>query len=145
VGDDPLGAAVRRQVQGTLRMGRVPGSPPRPAGLSRRRLCDAPVTQACPACLQEAGAFSIVLEKIPKNLAAEITKILKIPTIGIGAGPYCDGQILVTHDILGLFDKFKPKFARRYTELASYMREAFNQYIKDVKKGDFPSESESYD
>jgi 3-methyl-2-oxobutanoate hydroxymethyltransferase len=95
--------------------------------------------------LQEAGAFSIVLEKIPKNLAGEITRILQIPTIGIGAGPLCDGQILVTHDILGLFDKFKPKFVRRYGELANQMRNAFKLYIRDVKKGDFPSESESFD
>jgi 3-methyl-2-oxobutanoate hydroxymethyltransferase len=94
--------------------------------------------------LQEAGVFSIVLEKIPAQLADEITSLLKIPTIGIGAGNKCDGQVLVTHDMLGMFEKFQPKFARRYAELAEIMRNAFQQYAKDVKAGQFPSRNESY-
>ena len=94
--------------------------------------------------LQEAGAFSIVLEKIPAALAKEISVSLSIPTIGIGAGPYCDGQVLVSHDMLGLYDKFKPKFVRRYAEMGKEMMEAFIRYIEDVKEGNFPAEDESY-
>ena len=94
--------------------------------------------------LEQAGVFSIVLEKIPATLAEEITSSVSIPTIGIGAGPHCDGQILVTHDMLGLFESFKPKFVRRYTELAQIIRNATEQYINDIKKGKYPSKEESY-
>jgi len=94
--------------------------------------------------LQDAGVFSIVLEKIPADLAEDISRILEIPTIGIGAGPSCDGQILVTHDILGLFEAFTPKFARRYAELAGIITEAVERYCSDVKQGSFPSNKESY-
>ncbi len=94
--------------------------------------------------LEEAGAFAIVLEKIPASLSREVTRSLKIPTIGIGAGPHCDGQILVTHDILGLFETFKPKFARRYAELAKTIRSAASKYVGDVKSGDLPSPGESF-
>lgn len=95
--------------------------------------------------LEEAGAFSIVLEKIPSSLAADITQFVKIPTIGIGAGPYCDGQILVSHDMLGIFDKFQPRFVRRYAELGQEMRGAFRGFVKDVKEGNFPSLKESFE
>lgn len=94
--------------------------------------------------LQDAGAFSIVLEKIPAKLAAKITESVKIPTIGIGAGVHCDGQVLVSHDMLGLYEKFKPKFVRRYAEMGKQMMEAFINYIDDVKSNKFPSEDESY-
>ena len=94
--------------------------------------------------IEEAGCFSVVLEKIPSDLAREVTQRLKIPTIGIGAGPHCDGQVLVVHDMLGLFEKFKPKFVRRYAQLAQGMRGAFQAYIQDVKGGKFPSPEESY-
>lgn len=94
--------------------------------------------------LEQAGAFAIVLEKIPSKLAKRITESIHIPTIGIGAGPHCDGQILVSHDMLGIFDKFKPRFVRRYANLAESMRKAFALYIKDVKSGNFPSEKESF-
>ncbi len=94
--------------------------------------------------LQQAGVFSLVLEKVPAPLAREVSQSLRIPTIGIGAGSGCDGQILVSHDMLGLFENFHPKFVRRYAELAVQMRTAFEQYISDVKKGTFPSEEESY-
>ena len=94
--------------------------------------------------LQEAGVFSLVLEKIPAALAKEITRSLRIPTIGIGAGADCDGQVLVAHDMLGMYEKFKPKFVRRYAELAKTMMEAFDRYIDDVKNRRFPSEDESY-
>jgi len=94
--------------------------------------------------LEEAGAFAIVLEKIPATLGKRITEAVTIPTIGIGAGPSCSGQILVTHDMLGLFEDFRPRFVRRYAALADEMDRAFRQYIQDVKSGNFPNESESY-
>ena len=94
--------------------------------------------------LQEAGAFAVVLEKVPGELAREVTERLHIPTIGIGAGPHCDGQILVTQDMLGLFERFRPKFVRRYAELGRLAREAVAQYSQDVREGTFPSEKESF-
>jgi len=94
--------------------------------------------------LEQAGAFAIVLEKIPATLGKRITESVSIPTIGIGAGPHCNGQILVTHDMLGLFEDFRPRFVRRYASLADDMDTAFRQYILDVKSGNFPNESESY-
>lgn len=94
--------------------------------------------------LEDAGAFSIVLEKIPSELAKEISESIKIPTIGIGAGKNCDGQVLVSHDMLGLYEKMNPKFVRRYAELAKEIRSAFSNYIKDVKNNKFPAENESY-
>ncbi len=94
--------------------------------------------------LERAGCFGVVLEKIPRKLAAEVTEALTIPTIGIGAGPGCDGQVLVSHDMLGLTTDFNPRFVRRYAELAHTMTEAVQQYINDVRAGSFPQESESY-
>lgn len=94
--------------------------------------------------LEDAGAFALVLEKIPADLARRVTESLRVPTIGIGAGASCDGQILVTHDMLGIFTKFQPRFVRRYAELENVMQSAFEQYRKDVKEGSFPSEEESY-
>lgn len=94
--------------------------------------------------LEEAGCFSIVLEKIPAKLATEVTKELSIPTIGIGAGGGCDGQVLVTHDMLGLNKEFNPRFLRRYADLNSSMTEAVQHYIKDVKSKNFPNEEEQY-
>lgn len=94
--------------------------------------------------VSEAGAFSLVLEKIPAELAAKISDGIPIPTIGIGAGAGCDGQVLVTHDMLGIFRKFRPKFVRRYAELGDAMEEACKQYINDIKTNRFPSADESY-
>ncbi|HDR04644.1 MAG TPA: 3-methyl-2-oxobutanoate hydroxymethyltransferase [Candidatus Marinimicrobia bacterium] len=94
--------------------------------------------------LEQAGAFAIVLEKIPAGLAGRITRTLTIPTIGIGAGAETDGQILVTHDMLGLFEKFQPKFVRRYANLADSIKSAVKSYVADVKAGQFPSEEESF-
>jgi 3-methyl-2-oxobutanoate hydroxymethyltransferase len=94
--------------------------------------------------LEEAGAFALVLEKVPASLATEVAKSVRIPVIGIGAGPGCDGQILVSHDMLGLYTKFHPRFVRRYAELGELMKEAFARYAEDVRKGDFPTERESY-
>jgi len=94
--------------------------------------------------LESAGAFAIVLEKIPAQLAAKITKAVGIPTIGIGAGAHCDGQVLVYADMLGLTQEFKPRFVRHYANLAEVMHKAFVSYIEDVKTGKFPSKEESY-
>ncbi len=94
--------------------------------------------------LEDAGAFSIVLEKIPAALSKKITETVKIPTIGIGAGRHCDGQVLVSHDMLGMYDKFNPKFVRRYAELRKIMKSAFEKYSDDVKSNKFPNDDESY-
>ena len=94
--------------------------------------------------LEEAGAFSIVLEKIPAGLAKKITRKVSIPTIGIGAGVDCDGQVLVTHDLLGCFEKFKPKFSKRYAELGKEMKKCYMKYIEEVKNKKFPSDEHSY-
>ena len=94
--------------------------------------------------LEQAGAFGIVLEKVPAALATEIAKSLTIPVIGIGAGAGCDGQILVTHDMLGLYTRFHPRFVRRYAQVAEEMTSAFKHYVADVKAKSFPSNKESY-
>ncbi len=94
--------------------------------------------------LEKLGCFAIVLEKIPAQLAKEVSASLTIPTIGIGAGPHTDGQVLVTHDLLGITKDFKPRFLRRYLELFDLIESAAKQYIDDVKNRDFPNEKESY-
>jgi len=95
-------------------------------------------------CLADAGAFALVLEKVPAVLGARVAASVEIPVIGIGAGPDVDGQILVTHDMLGLFTRFRPRFARRYLELAQAIGGAVGSYIDDVRQGRFPSQDESY-
>jgi len=94
--------------------------------------------------LQEAGCFAIVLEKIPSSLAKEVSESLSVPTIGIGAGKYCDGQVLVMHDMLGINTEFKPRFLRQYLNLYEQVTDAVKNYVKDVKKKDFPNDSEQY-
>jgi 3-methyl-2-oxobutanoate hydroxymethyltransferase len=95
--------------------------------------------------LQNAGCFGVVLEKIPASLAKAVTESLSIPTIGIGAGAACDGQVLVMHDLLGLTKDFKPRFIRRYLELHETIGTAVAAYIGDVKNGTFPSKDEQYE
>jgi 3-methyl-2-oxobutanoate hydroxymethyltransferase len=94
--------------------------------------------------VEEAGAFSVVLEAIPASLTKEIQKILHIPTIGIGAGPDCDGQVLVIHDLLGLFDRFTPKFVKKYANLKDVALKAVTAYKQEVESGTFPSEEHSF-
>jgi len=94
--------------------------------------------------VEAAGAFAVVLESIPRDLAAQITAELRIPTIGIGAGPDCDGQILVIHDLLGMSFGHKPKFARHYAEIGETISRAAAEYCRDVQQGNFPSDDESY-
>ncbi|KPK42146.1 MAG: 3-methyl-2-oxobutanoate hydroxymethyltransferase [Omnitrophica WOR_2 bacterium SM23_29] len=96
------------------------------------------------AALEEAGCFSIVLECVPDKLAKLITENLQIPTIGIGAGAYCDGQVLVTNDTVGLFERFVPKFVKRYKNLWPELLEAFKKYKEEVEKGVFPTEEFSF-
>ena len=94
--------------------------------------------------LEKAGCFALVLEKIPAKLAAQVTKEIKIPTIGIGAGPNVDGQVLVLHDMLGITQQFSPRFLRRYHAIGEEITNAVKQYISDVKSMDFPNEKEQY-
>jgi 3-methyl-2-oxobutanoate hydroxymethyltransferase len=94
--------------------------------------------------VQEAGAFSVVLEGIPADLAGEITEELAIPTIGIGAGPRCDGQVLVMQDLLGLFDEFRPKFVKRFGELKKPVQDAVRAYADQVRRGKFPGKEHSF-
>lgn len=94
--------------------------------------------------LEEAGCFGLVLEKIPALLAKQVSENLQIPTIGIGAGKYCDGQVLVMHDMLGINTEFKPRFLRRYLDLHQQATAAIQQYIHDVKARDFPGDHEQY-
>lgn len=94
--------------------------------------------------LEEAGCFGLVLEKIPATLATEVSQRLQIPTIGIGAGNGCDGQVLVMHDMLGINTEFKPRFLRQYLNLNAQIQEAVQHYITDVKSGDFPNATEQY-
>ena len=109
----------------------------RSARAARRLLDDA-------VALEDAGAFSIVLESIPSPVAALVTERLSIPTIGIGAGPDCDGQVLVLHDVLGLFGDFKPKFAKRYADIGSQVVDALAAFDADVRSGAFPDAEHSF-
>ena len=94
--------------------------------------------------LQEAGAFMIIIEAVPAKLSAYVTKKLHVPTMSIGGGPECSGQLLVTPDVLGMFDKFTPSFAKRYQDFNKLMRETFRQYAEEVRTGAFPDEEHSY-
>lgn len=94
--------------------------------------------------VERAGAYALVLESIPQGLAARITAALSIPTIGIGAGPACDGQVLVIYDLLGADERFKPRFLRKYADLSSVVRDAVSRYAKDVQDGTFPGPEESH-
>jgi 3-methyl-2-oxobutanoate hydroxymethyltransferase len=94
--------------------------------------------------LEQAGCFAVVLEKIPASLAKAVTASVSIPTIGIGAGGDCDGQVLVMHDMLGITTEFKPRFLRQYLNLGEQIDTVVKQYVSDIKSGDFPNESESY-
>jgi 3-methyl-2-oxobutanoate hydroxymethyltransferase len=109
----------------------------RTVGVATRLLADA-------EALEQAGAFSVVLEGVPAPLAGEITRRLRIPTIGIGAGPRCDGQVQVIHDLLGLFTDFVPRHAGRYAELGEAIKDAVSRYADDVRAGTFPTAKQSF-
>jgi 3-methyl-2-oxobutanoate hydroxymethyltransferase len=135
--DIPVMAHIGLTPQSIHRMGgyKVQG---RGAAQAKQLLADA-------KRVESAGAFSLVLEGIPISLARRITKSIKIPTIGIGAGPYCDGQVLVLHDLLGLFTRFHPKFVRQYADLTVIASDAFRRFKADVEAGKFPTEKEGYE
>ena len=135
--DIPVMAHIGLTPQSIHRMGgfRVQG---REEEQARRLLADA-------RAVEEAGAFAVVLEGIPRDLAAEITATLSIPTIGIGAGPACDGQVLVIHDILGLCDKYSPKFVKRFADVSATIAAGIGDYISEVKNGEFPTNEHSFE
>jgi 3-methyl-2-oxobutanoate hydroxymethyltransferase len=109
----------------------------RDAGGRERLLADA-------RALEEAGCYAIVLEAIPSDIAREITAAMTVPTIGIGAGVNCDGQVLVSYDMLGMDESFKPRFVRRYATLGAAIKDAVAHYVSDVRGGEFPSDAESF-
>jgi 3-methyl-2-oxobutanoate hydroxymethyltransferase len=135
-------AIVRAEIPVMAHIGLTPQSIRRLGGYKVQRAED--VLRADAQAVAQAGAFSVVLECVPAELAATITALLPIPTIGIGAGPGCDGQVLVFHDLLGLTDGFRPRFARRYAELGEQIRKAAASYVQDVRDGSFPGEGESF-
>ncbi|MEE9259146.1 MAG: 3-methyl-2-oxobutanoate hydroxymethyltransferase, partial [Nitrospinaceae bacterium] len=109
-----------------------------------KNLLDARQIKQDAKALEKAGVFAIVLEGIPGDLAGEITGALKVPTIGIGAGAQCDGQILVLHDLLGMNPDFTPKFVKRYADLGTQISSAVNNYVREVRSGVFPGEEHTY-
>ncbi|APW63365.1 3-methyl-2-oxobutanoate hydroxymethyltransferase [Paludisphaera borealis] len=145
-GGTRMAATIRSLVDAEIpvmgHVGLTPQSVRRFGGYKVQRQADA--IRADAQAVADSGAFAIVLECVPAELAATITAEIPIPTIGIGAGAACDGQVLVLHDMLGLLDDFRPRFARRYAELGDVIRNAAARYIKDVESGDFPTEGESF-
>jgi 3-methyl-2-oxobutanoate hydroxymethyltransferase len=134
--DIPVMAHLGLAPQSVHKMGgyKVQGKTP---GAAQRLLDDAKRAE-------DAGAFAVLVEGVPTAVAREITRALSIPTVGIGAGPGCDGQVLVLHDLLGLFDEFSPKFVKRYANLREVALAALTTYRDEVMAGKFPSERESY-
>lgn len=146
----PMVATIKRIVEVGIpvmgHIGLIPQSIHRFGGFSVRGRGDSErnFLKESAHALAEAGCFSIVLEAMTTDLAAEISQAIPIPTIGIGAGAGCDGQVLVTNDMLGLFEDFQPKYVRRYANLGGAMRDAFKRYVDDVRAGRFPNDDESY-
>lgn len=148
------GARVADRIEGLTRhdipvmahLGLTPQSVHRMGGyqVQGRETLQAKQLLADAKTVESAGAFSLVLEGIPIALAKKITRSVHIPTIGIGAGPHCDGQVLVLHDLLGLFTRFHPKFVRRYADLTAVVSDALRRYRSDVASGKFPTEEEGY-
>jgi len=141
-----MAATIRALVEADIpvmgHVGLTPQSVRRLGGYKVQRDAEAIVADA--RAVADAGAFAVVLECVPAEVAARVTAELPIPTIGIGAGPECDGQVLVISDLLGLFEGFRPKFVRRYAELGPLVREAASRYVADVRAGRFPGPDESF-
>jgi 3-methyl-2-oxobutanoate hydroxymethyltransferase len=135
-------ALVEAEIPVVGHVGLTPQAVRRLGGYKVQRSADEIIAGA--QAVADAGAFAVVLECIPRELAAQITVKLPIPTIGIGAGPDCDGQVLVAHDMLGLFDGFHPKFVRSYAQLGGQIRAAVARYVGDVAEGRFPGDGESF-
>lgn len=149
-GDERVVGRVRRLVDAGIpvmgHLGLVPQSVHRLGGyrVVGRKTEEAETILEQALALQDAGCFALVLEMVPAALASRVTRALDIPTIGIGAGPACDGQVLVLPDMLGLNEGFQPRFLRRFAELGRATREAVEAYVTAVKTGDYPAEPESY-
>lgn len=144
---ETVAALVEAEIPVMAHLGLTPQSIHKLGGFRVQGRGDAPRRELLDAAqeLEAAGAFSLVLECVPADLASEVTAAVEIPTIGIGAGPDCDGQVLVFHDLLGLEERLSPKFVRRYAELGSEARQALSAFATDVREGNFPSAEESYD
>lgn len=143
---EQIKALVRADIPTIAHLGLTPQSVHRMGGYKvqgREERAAARLVEEAQA-VEEAGAFAVVLEAVPMGLAKKITETLSIPTIGIGAGPHCDGQVLVLHDVIGLFDRFLPKFAKRYANLKEEAMKAVLAYKEEVEKGVFPSEDQSF-
>ncbi len=134
---DAIAACVRADIPVMGHVGLTPQSVHRMGGFKVQRDADQLLKDARAAA--DAGAFALVVEGVPSDIAATITAALSIPTIGIGAGPRCDGQVLVSHDLLGLFDGFRPKFVKRYADLGTATRTAIRAYADEVRRGVFPA------
>jgi 3-methyl-2-oxobutanoate hydroxymethyltransferase len=133
----PVISHVGVQPQSVLLTGQFRGSKGRALDEAKMILEDA-------KAIAEAGAFAVVVEAVPRQVGKKITESIPIPTLGIGAGPDCDGQVLVTHDLLGLFTQFKPKFVKRYANLAEVIEKALGEFLADVGSGGFPGDEHSY-
>ena len=133
---DAIAACVRADIPVMGHVGLTPQSVHRLGGFKVQRNGSRIVADA--RAVEAAGAFALVIECVPSEVAAEVTAAVKIPTIGIGAGPHCDGQVLVWHDLLGLFDGFRPKFVKRYADLGAQARTAIGDYCREVRGGTFP-------
>ena len=140
---ETIEALVRAGIPVMAHVGLRPQNVHRMGGYKVQRDEDALLADALAA--QNAGAFGIVLECIPSRIAARITGELQIPTIGIGAGPDCDGQVLVTHDLLGLTSGYVPGFVKRYADLSNTIRQAVGKYCEEVRSGKFPASDQAYD
>ncbi len=148
------GAGYLREVEAMVRagipvMGHVGLTPQLVAGLGGFKVQGKTAEAAAllvreAQALEAAGCFAVVLEAVPAVVAREITARLRVPTIGIGAGPHCDGQVLVVHDVVGLFERFTPKFVKRYAELGKLMQDAAREYAREVREGAFPADEHSF-
>jgi 3-methyl-2-oxobutanoate hydroxymethyltransferase len=144
-GQSRAGTVARMADAGIPVMGHVgltPQSVRRLGGFKVQRDADAVLADA--KALEEAGVFSMVVECVPAGLGQRVTSVVAVPTIGIGAGPGCDGQVLVLHDLLGLEESMRPKFSKRYAEMAALVRDAAGRYAAEVRSGEFPGEGNSF-
>jgi 3-methyl-2-oxobutanoate hydroxymethyltransferase len=139
---EAIAACVRADIPVVGHVGLTPQSVHLLGGFKVQR--DAAQLLADAKAVEAAGAFALVVESVPVEVGAKITRSVSIPTIGIGAGPHCDGQVLVYHDMLGLFTDFTPKFVKRYADLGTQVRSALEAYCREVKEGSFPAAEHSF-
>lgn len=139
---DAIKAIVRADIPVIGHVGLTPQSVHRFGGFKVQRQIERLLADA--KAVEQAGAFALVVECVPSELAAKITESLSIPTIGIGAGPHCDGQVLVTQDMLGLYGDLRPKFVKHYTEAGLQIRQAIEAYCREVREGKFPDSAHSF-